>query len=149
MPAEEVATRSVRKGEDGQHATKLRVVRQRLVRTHRAEAFLVTLETGRHADAGPAADTGEHCDILLALVRVGVDVADDPRRRLEAIQLLAVLRIDRLQIALQRAVEDDVAGGRKRARPHRERFRIGPEDLALAGVPGDEVPEVLLALRRE
>jgi hypothetical protein len=49
------------------------------------------IQAGRHADTGPAADARQHADILLALVAVGVDVADDAGRGLELVELLAVL----------------------------------------------------------
>src|SRR5262249_60822406 len=69
----------------------------------------------RKSDARPAADAGQHCDILLAAILIGRDVADDAGRSLELVELLAGLGVDRLQIAFKRAVEHHVAGGRERA----------------------------------
>src|SRR3546814_2914985 len=57
--------------------------------------------------------------VLLAVVHVGGDVADDARGRLEAVEFFSGHRIDRLQIALEGAVEDHVAGRREGAGPHR------------------------------
>src|SRR5205823_11785310 len=79
----------------------------------------------------------------------GVDVADDPGRGLEFVELLTGLDVDRLQVAFERAVEDDVAGGSERARPHRERLRNRPDDFAGARIPRNEVAEVVFALRRK
>ena len=56
--------------------------------------------------------------------------------------------VDRLQVAFERAVEDDVAGGRQRAAPDREFLGLGPDDLAGAGIPGDEVAHAAMAVRR-
>src|ERR1700722_5106169 len=89
---------SIRQPEDGQDTAELRVVGERLVGTHRAEAVGVLRETGCHADAGPSADAGENGDVLLAAMLIGHDVADDAGRRLEAIKLLAGRRIDGLEV---------------------------------------------------
>src|SRR3984893_18231824 len=78
----------------------------------------------------------------------GVDVADNPGRRLEPVELLAGLDVDGLQVPLERAVEDDVAGGGEGTRPHRERLWNRPDDFAGARIPRDEVAEVVLSLRR-
>ena len=87
--------------------------------------------------------------MLLAAVHVRGDVADDARRGLEAVELPAGIGVHGLEIAFQRAVEDDVAGGRERAAPYRERFGVGPDDLPAAGVPGYEVAQVRAAGRRK
>src|SRR6185312_14485834 len=153
---------SVRKTEDGQLAAQCGVIGQSRIAADDAEAgrvdslFLGALcaalvsrrmpglgvlrrqETARQAYAGPAADTRVHGNVLLALVLVGGDVADDAGRRLELVKLLAVL-IDRLQVAFQRAVEDDIAGSGERSRPDRELLRLRPDDLALCSIPGNEV----------
>src|SRR5918997_4475832 len=139
---------SVRQRENGQHAAELGVVGQRLVGADRAEALGLAGQPGRHADAGPAADAREHRDVLLAAVAEGVDVADDAGGRAEAEQLAPVALVHRLDVALERPVEDDVARGGQRPGPDREALRPRPDDLPLARVPGDEVAEVLLALRR-
>ena len=67
---------------------------------------------------------------------------------LELVELLARLGVDRLEVAFQRAVEDDAAGSRQSARPDRELLRIRPDDLAGLAVPGDEVAHVAVARRR-
>src|SRR3546814_20617892 len=82
---------------------------------------------------------------LLAVVHVGCDVADDVRGRLEAVEFFSGHRIDRLQIALEGAVEDHVAGRREGAGPHREGLLLRPHDLTLGGIPGDEIAEVVAA----
>src|SRR4029077_15650454 len=81
---------SIRKRERREHATELGIVGKRLVGAYRTEPVGVLGQPRGHADTGPAADPGEHGDILLAAVLIGHDVADDPRRSLEAIELLAV-----------------------------------------------------------
>src|SRR5262249_13295348 len=106
-------------------------------------------QTSGKADPGPAAYTGQYSDVLLATVLVGHHVADDARWRLELVQFLAGLGINRLQIAFQRAVEHDTARRGQGTRPHREQLRIGPDDLAGLAVPGNEVAHIGLASRRE
>src|SRR5262249_18395949 len=133
--------RRLRQRKYRQHATELGVVGQRLVGTDRAQAGRVFGEAGREADTGPAADAGKNGNVLLAVVLIGVDVADDAGRSLEPPELLAGIGIDRLDVAFERSVEDDVAGRGERAAPYRERLRIRPLDLAGAGIPGDEVAE--------
>src|SRR6185295_5534725 len=100
---------TLRQREHGQHTAELRMPAQRAIRADGTEAGRRFFEPGRHADSGPPADTGEHTDVLLALIRPGVDVADDSRRCLELVKLLARLRVDRLQIPFERAVEHHVA----------------------------------------
>src|ERR1019366_4578994 len=102
-------------------------------------------EASREADAGPAADARKHRDILLAVMLIGVDVADDARRGLVLPQLFAGLGVDGLEVAFERAVEHDVAGGRESARPSRELLLVRPHDLAGLGVPRDEIAHVGLA----
>ena len=75
-----------------------------------AEALGPSGQAGGQADAGPAADARQDGHVLLPLMGVGHDVADDARRRLELVKLLARLGIDGLQVAFERAVEHHVAG---------------------------------------
>src|SRR3954453_11819821 len=129
---------SVRQREHGQGATEFGVLCQLFVAPDGAEAFLVLLETCCHADAGPSSDTGEHADVLLALVRIREHVADDPRRRLELEQLLVdVLLVNALQVALERAVAGKATRGVERAAPDRELLGMALHDLAGTRVPGD------------
>src|SRR6516165_7338845 len=65
------------------------IVAQRGVTAHCAEAVMRVGETSRKANAGPAADTRQHRDVLLAAMLVGHDVADDARWRLELVKFLA------------------------------------------------------------
>src|SRR5207237_7585862 len=88
-----VSRRSLGQAEDGQNATELRVVGQGLVRPDGPETVGVLGQTGCHTDAGPATDTGQDCNILLAAMGEAVDVANDPGRRLESIEFLAGLDI--------------------------------------------------------
>src|SRR6266704_1499711 len=93
--------RGLRHGEHSEDATELGVVLQLLVAAHGAQAVGVLLQARGKADAGPAADAGEHADVLLALVLPGIHVADDAGRSLELVQLIGdVVRIDALQVAL-------------------------------------------------
>src|SRR5262245_7555689 len=97
--------------ENGQLSTEIGVVAQLLVAADRAQPVGVLLQARRHADAGPAADAGEHAYELLAAVLIGEHVADDPRRGAELPQLLAGVDVNGLEVAFQRAVEHDVARG--------------------------------------
>ena len=72
------------------------------------------------ADPRPAADARQHRHILPAAMLVGHDVADDARRSLELIKLLAGLGVDRLQIAFQ-ACRRTPPRQRSRERPPRQR----------------------------
>src|SRR5258708_5086067 len=81
------------KAEDRQYAAELRVVGQRLVGPDRAEPVGVLGQTRSHADPGPAADTRQDGDVLLAALRVGVDIADDAGGCLEPVELLAGLNV--------------------------------------------------------
>ena len=54
------------------------------------------LHADTHADAGPAADTGEYANVLLTFVQPGIDVADDARRGLVAEELAARVSVDGL-----------------------------------------------------
>ena len=121
--------------EHEQRSAERRVLGKILVAADGAEAFGVAGQTGRHADARPAADTGIRADVLLAAVLVREHVADDSGGRLELPQLLAVLGADGLDVAFERAVEHDVARGRERAGPYREALRLRPDDLALSPHP--------------
>src|SRR5688572_19817958 len=76
-------TRGSRQRENEQRASEGGVLGQLLVAADRAEAFGRSREPRRHADAGPAADTGVRTHVLLAFVLVGEHVADDSGRRLE------------------------------------------------------------------
>src|SRR5215470_2879268 len=136
----------LRQREHDEHATELGVLAQLLVAANRAEAVGVLLETRGEADAGPAADAGEHADVLLALELPGVHVADDPGGRLEPEQLLVdVSSIDALQVALEAPEAGDPAGGHQRAAPHRELLGVRLHDLACRGIPGNEVPHAPMA----
>src|SRR5690606_37216643 len=134
--------------EDEQRAAERRVPGEILVPAHGAQPLGLSGQPGRHAYAGPAADTRIDADVLLALILVRKHVADDSGGRLELPKLFAVLGAHRLDIALERAVEHDVARGRERAGPYREALGPGPDDLALGRVPGDEVAHAAVAAWR-
>src|SRR4249920_2766648 len=102
----------LRKRKHRQRTAQLGVIAELLVAAHGTEAIGVLFEPCGHADAGPAADPRKNPDVLLALVFVGEDVADDPGWRLELEQVLVdVVRVDTLEIPLQCAVARDTARG--------------------------------------
>src|SRR3989442_9264185 len=103
----------------------------------------------RHTGAGPAAHSGEHGDVLLAVgSQIGHRVADDAGGRLELPQERAGGRIDRLQPAFHRAVEHDARGRRQRATIRRQVLLDFPLDLADGRIPRDE-PATVTARARE
>src|SRR5882762_111634 len=102
----------------------------------------------RHTSARPAADSGEHGDVLLAVgPQIGHRVADDPGGCLELPQQRAGGRIDRLEPAFHRAVEHDA--GRRRQRPavRRQVLLHFPFRLADGGIPRDEPAAVTARAR--
>src|SRR5262245_65635977 len=120
-----------------QLAAERSVVAQASVAADGAQAGGRIRETGRQTDTGPAADARKDRDVLLAVILVGRDVADDAGRSLELVELLAGLGVDGLQIAFERAVEHHAAGSGQGTRPHRELLLDRPDDLAGPGVAGD------------
>src|SRR5579883_1116814 len=114
--------------EHHQSTAEARVLLQGRIAAHRSEARGRLLQPRRHADSGPAADAGEHADVLLATVLISEHVADDSRRAVEFPQQLPGARVHRLQPAIEGAVERDAAGCREHARPDREALRIRPYD---------------------
>src|SRR6267378_5389452 len=139
---------SLRQREHREVAAERGVVAQRRVAANSAETRGWIGQTGREADAGPAADPGQYRHVLPAALLIGGDVADDAGWGLELVELLAGLGVDRLEVALQRAVEHHTTGGGQRTRPDRELLLVRPGDLAGLAVPGDEVTHVGLAGRR-
>src|ERR1700682_1237215 len=111
----------LRQREHRQRTAQLSVIAELLVAAHGTEAVGVLLEPRGHADAGPAADARKDPDVLLALMLVGEDVADDARRRLELEQFLVdVVRVDALEITLQCAVARDITRGHEQPPPDGE-----------------------------
>src|SRR5712692_4879455 len=104
-----VLIRSLRQREHRQVATECGVVAERCVAADGAKTRGRIGQTGRKPDAGPAAEAGQHRHIPLAALLVGRDVADDAGRGLELVEFLARLGVDRLEIALERAVEHHAA----------------------------------------
>src|ERR1051326_8082410 len=127
----------LRQREHRELAAERRVVAQRRVSAHGAEAVGRVGQPGRKADAGPAAHARANSDVLPAAVLAAHHVADYAGRSLELVEFLARLGIDRLEITFQRAVEHDAARGRQRAGPDRELLLLGPHDLAGLAVPGE------------
>src|SRR3546814_9587499 len=70
-----------------QLAAEIGVVREGLISAHRAQALGAFRQARGETDAGPAANAGQDGDVMLAVVHVGGDVADDARGRLEAGEL--------------------------------------------------------------
>ena len=99
-----------RKRKNRQLPAERRVVGERRIAADRTKTFGPFGQTGRKTDACPAADAGEHRDILLAIVLIGHDVADNAGRRLEFEEFIARCGVNCFQIAFKRAVEDDIAG---------------------------------------
>src|SRR6185369_17918351 len=95
-------------------------------------------EAGGKTDAGPAADTRQDRNVLLATMFIGGHVSDDAGRRLELVEFLARLGVDGLEIAFERAVEHHATGGRQGTRPDRKQLLVRPDDLAGLAVPGNE-----------
>src|SRR5205085_11498213 len=111
--------------EDPERAALGRVRGQIAHRIHEAErgAGVPRIEIARDDGAGPAADAVQDRDVLLTVrTAVGDRLADDSRGRLEAPQQLPRLRVHRLEPAVHRAVEDDVARRRERPTPHGKRL---------------------------
>ena len=105
----------LRQREHGECPAECGVVAQRRVTTDGTKTCAWVSQAGREANTCPPADTGQHGNVLLTAMLVGGDVADDAGRSLELVELLARLGVDRFQLAFQRPVEDDAAGGRERA----------------------------------
>src|SRR5689334_23234357 len=119
--------------------------------TDRAErgGRILGADAERHTGAGPAAHSGEHGDVLLAVgPQIGHRVADDAGGRLELPQERAGGRIDRLQPAFHRAVEHDARGRRQRATIRRQVLLDFPLDLPDGRIPRDE-PATVTARARE
>src|SRR5690606_40344485 len=95
----------------------------------------------------PAANTAQHGPVLPAPVAVAHDVAAGSGPRLDPEQLTTTPLVHGFQIAFQRAVEDNAAGGCQRAGPNGELLRLRPDDLALARIPGDEIAHSAVAVR--
>src|SRR5262245_65987971 len=77
-----------------QLAAERSVVAQASVAADGAQAGGRIRQTRRKADTGPAADARKDRDVLLAVILIGRDVADDARRSLELVELLAGLGVD-------------------------------------------------------
>src|SRR5687768_9214334 len=92
--------------EYGKRAAECGVVAEGRVAADGSETFSRVGQACCQTDTGPAADTRKHGHVLLAVTGIGHHVADHPGRCLEAIELLAGRRVDRLQITLERSVED-------------------------------------------
>src|SRR6202453_2838559 len=91
IPMESVGRSIARESEHSERAAESGVVRQRRITADRAQTVLRLGQTGREADARPAANAGQDRHILTTAVLVGHDVADDARRSLELVELLAGL----------------------------------------------------------
>ena len=79
---------------------------------------------------------------------VGDRLADDPGAGLELPQQLAGARVDRLEPAVHRAVEDDVARRRQRAAPDGKLLLDLQTVLAVDRIPGGELAAVAARARR-
>src|SRR5206468_7078537 len=102
------------------------------------------LATPQRHGAAPAGDDG---DVLLALVLPGDRRRDDARAGLELPDDLAALRIGRLQVALGRAPENEVAAGGQHAAPQRRVVLRLPDDRAALLVDGAQRADVVVMQR--
>src|SRR4029077_532727 len=106
-------------------------------------------DTERDARAGPAAHSGEHGDVLLAIgSEIRHRVPDDARRALELPEQRPGGRVDGLEPAFHRAVEHDAARGRERAAVRGQVLLDLPLDLTDRRIPRDE-PATVTARARE
>src|SRR5207244_5376864 len=97
----------------------------------------------RDARAGPAAHSGEHGDVLLAIgSEIRHRVPDDARRALELPEQRAGGRVHGLEPAFHRAIEHDAARGRPRAAVGGAVLFDLPLDLAVRRIPRDEAATV-------
>src|SRR6266404_8853148 len=108
----------------------------RVSRSHAATSTVARIDVVENDGSGPATHARQHGDVLLA-VRSSIRdrLTDDSGLGLELPEQPAAFRIDRLEPAVHRAVEDDIACGCKRATPHREIFVDRPHCTL-----GDRVP---------
>src|SRR6218665_3550387 len=95
-----------------------------------------------HAHPRPAADAVVDGDILLAPVLVGDRVADPARRQLELPQKIAGVGVAGLDEAVERAVEDQIAGSGGGAAPDRELLILGPLEFRRFDIVGLDLAHV-------
>src|SRR5205085_10064144 len=118
------------------------------VRKSRAAFADVEREVGGHVASDEqthiTADAGVDSDVLLAVRgRIGDGVADDTGADLELPEQLARAGVRRLEPTVERAVEDDIAGGDEGAAPDRKGLPNSPHFPAIGRVPGDELAPVV------
>src|SRR5204863_5447535 len=89
------------------------------------------IEVARNDRAGPAANTREHRDVLPAVgAAIGHRLPDDSGGGLVLPEHAPGLRVEGLEPAIHRAVENDIAGRHQRAAPHRKVLGDAPALLA-------------------
>src|SRR3979411_519289 len=143
-----ILTGSLRQRKYRECSAECRVVAKGSVSAHGAEASSRLSQAGRKADSRPPTDAGQYRHVLFAAVLIGRDVSNDSGWGLELIEFFARLCIDSLEIAFERSVEHNAAGGRERTRPDRELLVVRPDDLARFAVPSDKGAHVGIAGRR-
>src|SRR5271166_582662 len=96
------------------------------------------------ADEGRDRDraTDDNRDILLAVHRIGDGASADARAEILLPQLLAGLGVERAEVAVQVAPENEVAAGRQRAAVERQIGLHTPDLLVLDGIPRDQLSEI-------
>src|SRR5690348_13388589 len=105
-----------RESEDIEYASRGRLEGQVLDRVREAERAgrILGVHVGRDDGTGPAADAGDHGDILSSVGSAIADrLANDSTSGLELPQQLAGARVDRFEPAVHGSVEDEPAGGRE------------------------------------
>src|SRR3954464_6810936 len=112
-PSTQIATRSLGKREDIQHASLVGVLRQIFHRVAEAErdGCVSRIQSAGYDRAGPTAYPGEHCDVLLAVwAFVTYRLADNSGAGLELPKLLSARSVHRFEPSIHGAEEDDVSG---------------------------------------
>src|SRR5229473_3237262 len=98
-------------------APEIRVVAQRRGQPHRAEPFTGLGQAGGKSNRRPSADTGQHGDILLAVVHVGNGITYDPRWAMHLVQNLSIAHIHGAEPSVESAVKGHTAGGGQHTAP--------------------------------
>src|SRR5262245_19164998 len=70
------------------------VILQGGITSDSAQTFGGFSQASSKSNAGPAADAGQHRNVLLATMLIGAHVSDDAGRRLELVEFLARLGVD-------------------------------------------------------
>src|SRR5207244_10856657 len=101
-----------------------------------------------HQQQPATPESGVHCHVLLAIRHGQADRAPHRARAyLESPEEMPGPRVDRLEPAVQGAVEHHVPARRQDAAPHRVTLSDLPHPAAAPGIPGDERAQVAVPPR--